>query len=269
MTIPTLGRSFLPAFNEGSLTVGVVSTPGIPLADSDALGRRVEEALLGFPEVISTSRRTGRAEKDEHVQGVNASEMEVVLGPLDHGRDKEALLAEMRRAVSTIPGVVVSFGQPISHRIDHMISGSKTNLAVKVFGPDLAVLRGLAGAVESTLRSVPGIVDLSNQEQAAIPSSSSTSTGAAWRATGSLRQQWRSRWKRCFRGSRSARSSIRGSARESSCATTRSCAARASGSPSCRSRHRRGPSSRCARWPTFASISARRWSVARTCSARP
>ncbi len=151
ITVPTLGRSFLPAFNEGSLTVGVVSTPGIPLADSDALGRRVEEALLAFPEVISTSRRTGRAEKDEHVQGVNASEMEVVLGPLDQGRDKQALLAEMRRAVATIPGVAVSFGQPISHRIDHMISGSKTNLAVKVFGPDLAVLRGLAGSVESTL----------------------------------------------------------------------------------------------------------------------
>ncbi|MCL4836699.1 MAG: CusA/CzcA family heavy metal efflux RND transporter [Thermoanaerobaculia bacterium] len=166
--LPLLGRSFLPPFNEGSLTVAVVSAPGIPLADSDALGRQVEAALLDFPEVVSTSRRTGRAEKDEHVQGVNASEMEVVLGPLEHGRDKERLLAEMRRAVATIPGVSVSFGQPISHRIDHMISGSKTNLAVKVFGPDLAVLRGLAGAVERTLQTVPGIVDLSNQEQAAI-----------------------------------------------------------------------------------------------------
>jgi CzcA family heavy metal efflux pump len=167
--LPFLGRSFLPPFNEGSLTVSVVSPPGVPLADSDALGRQVEQALLGFPEVISTSRRTGRAEKDEHVQGVNASEMEVVLGPLDHGRDKEDLLAQLRRAVATIPGVTVSFGQPISHRIDHMISGSKTNLAVKVFGPDLAVLRNLAGSVEVILESVPGIVDLSNQEQAAIP----------------------------------------------------------------------------------------------------
>jgi len=166
--LPLLGRSFLPPFNEGSLTVAVVSAPGIPLAESDVLGRQVEQALLDFPEVVSTSRRTGRAEKDEHVQGVNASEMEVVLGPLEHGRDKEQLLAELRRAVATIPGVTVSFGQPISHRIDHMISGSKTNLAVKVFGPDLAVLRGLAGAVERTLQGVPGIVDLSNQEQAAI-----------------------------------------------------------------------------------------------------
>jgi len=167
--VPTLGRSFLPPFNEGSLTVSVVSTPGIPLAESDALGRRVEEALLAFPDVVSTSRRTGRAEKDEHVQGVNASELEVVLGPLERGRDKEELLAEMRRAVATIPGVVVSFGQPISHRIDHMISGSRTNLAVKVYGPDLAVLRSVAAAVGSTLAEVPGIVDLSNQEQAAIP----------------------------------------------------------------------------------------------------
>jgi CzcA family heavy metal efflux pump len=167
--LPFFGRSFLPPFNEGSLTVAVVSPPGIPLADSDALGRQVEQALLAFPEVVSTSRRTGRAEKDEHVQGVNASELEVVLGPLSHGRSKEQLLTAMRQAVATIPGVSVSFGQPISHRIDHMISGSKTNLAVKVFGPDLAVLRGLAGAVERVLEQTPGIVDLSNQEQAAIP----------------------------------------------------------------------------------------------------
>ncbi len=164
--VPFLGRSFLPPFNEGSLTVGLVSPPGTPLADGDALGRQVEKALLAFPEVVSTSRRTGRAEKDEHVQGVNASEMEVVLRP---GRPKEELLAEMRRAVATIPGVTTSFGQPISHRIDHMISGSKTNLAVKLFGPDLSVLRGLAAGAVRTLRDVPGLVDLSNQEQATVP----------------------------------------------------------------------------------------------------
>ncbi len=167
--VPGLGRSFLPPFNEGSLTVSVVSPPGIPLAESDRLGRQVEEALLAFPEVVSTSRRTGRAEKDEHVQGVNASEMEVVLAPLSGGRAKDDLVAEMRRAVSAIPGTAVSFGQPISHRIDHMISGSKTNLAVKIFGPDLGVLRALASRVERVLGNVHGIVDLSNQEQAAIP----------------------------------------------------------------------------------------------------
>ncbi len=167
--VPGMGRSFLPPFNEGSLTVSVVSPPGIPLAESDRLGSQVEEALLAFPEVVSTSRRTGRAERDEHVQGVNASEMEVVLRPLEGGRSKDELVAEMRRAVATIPGTTVSFGQPISHRIDHMISGSKTNLAVKVFGSDLAVLRTLASRVEQVLGGVPGIVDLSNQEQAAIP----------------------------------------------------------------------------------------------------
>jgi len=164
--VPLLDRSFLPPFNEGSLTVGVVSAPGIRLEDSDRLGRQVEEALLDFPEVVSTSRRTGRAEKDEHVQGVNASEMEVVLRP---GRPKDELLEEMRRSVATIPGVVVTFGQPISHRIDHMISGSKTNLAVKIFGPDLAVLRALGTQVESVLTEVPGIVDVSNEEQASVP----------------------------------------------------------------------------------------------------
>lgn len=164
--LPFLGQSFLPPFNEGSLTIGLVSPLGTPLSEGDALGREVEKALLAFPEVVSTSRRTGRAEKDEHVQGVNASEMEVVLRP---GRPKPLLLAEMRRAVATIPGVSVSFGQPISHRIDHMISGSKTNLAVKVFGSDLTVLRSLSASVERLLRGVPGIVDLSNQEQATVP----------------------------------------------------------------------------------------------------
>jgi CzcA family heavy metal efflux pump len=164
--VPFLGRSFLPPFNEGSLTVGLVSPPGTPLADADALGRQVEQALLAFPEVVSSSRRTGRAEKDEHIQGVNASEIEVVLRP---GRPKDELLTEMRRAVATIPGVTTSFGQPISHRIDHMISGSKTNLAVKIFGPDLSVLRGMAASAERILQEIPAIVDLSNQEQATVP----------------------------------------------------------------------------------------------------
>jgi Cu/Ag efflux pump CusA len=161
-----LGRSFLPAFNEGALTVSVVSPPGITLEEGNAAGRQVEQALLAFPEVVSTSRRTGRAERDEHVQGVNASEMEVVLRP---GRPKEDLLAEMRKAVATIPGAQVTFGQPISHRIDHMISGSKTNLAVKIFGPDLAVLRGLAAKAQALLSGVPGIVDVSNTEQSSVP----------------------------------------------------------------------------------------------------
>ncbi len=164
--VPFLGNTFMPPFNEGALTVAVAAPPGITLAESDALGRRVEESLLAFPEVVSTSRRTGRAERDEHLQGVNGAEIEVVLR---QGRPKDELLAQMRRSVATIPGVSVTFGQPISHRIDHMISGSKANLAVKIFGPDLSVLRRLASAAEEVLGSVPGIVDLSNQEQATVP----------------------------------------------------------------------------------------------------
>jgi CzcA family heavy metal efflux pump len=164
--LPTLGRSFMPPFNEGALTVAVAAPPGITLAESDALGRQVEESMLAFPEVVSTSRRTGRAERDEHLQGVNGAEIEVVLRP---GRPKDQLLEELRRAVATIPGVSVTFGQPISHRIDHMISGSKANLAIKIFGPDLSVLRRLASAAEEVLGQVPGIVDLSNQEQATVP----------------------------------------------------------------------------------------------------
>lgn len=164
--VPLLGRTFMPAFNEGALTIAVASPPGITLAESDALGRQVEESLLAFPEVVSTSRRTGRAERDEHLQGVNGAEIEVVLRS---GRPKDQLLAEMRRAVATIPGVAVTFGQPISHRIDHMISGSKASLAVKIFGPDLSVLRRLASDAEGVLNTVPGIVDLSNQEQATVP----------------------------------------------------------------------------------------------------
>jgi CzcA family heavy metal efflux pump len=163
---PFLGRSFLPPFNEGSLTLAMVSPQGTPLEEGDALGKQVERALLPFPEVVSTMRRTGRAEKDEHIQGVNASEIEVVLR---EGRPKDELLAEMRRAVATIPGVNVSFGQPISHRIDHMISGSRTNLAVKIYGPALPVLRSLSGQAEQILEQVPGVVDLSNQEQSSVP----------------------------------------------------------------------------------------------------
>ncbi len=168
--LPFLGRSFLPPFNEGALTVGGgQSARNHRWRRATASAARSRRRCSRFPEVVSTSRRTGRAEKDEHVQGVNASELEVVLRPLEAGRSKEELVAEMRRATASVPGVSVSFGQPISHRIDHMISGSKTNLAVKVFGPDLAVLRSLASRVEQVLGGVPGIVDLSNQEQAAIP----------------------------------------------------------------------------------------------------
>ncbi|MEO8195355.1 MAG: efflux RND transporter permease subunit [Thermoanaerobaculia bacterium] len=199
--LPWLGRSFLPAFNEGSLTVGIVAPPGTSLADSDALGLAVEEALLDFPEVVSTSRRTGRAERDEHVQGANASEMEVVLRP---GRAKGELLAEMRRAVATIPGVVVSFGQPISHRIDHMLSGSKSNLAIKIKGPELATLRTLARQVESALQASPDLVDLSNQEQALVPQLALTPDRAALARHGLTAQDAAQSLEALFQGTKAA-----------------------------------------------------------------
>jgi CzcA family heavy metal efflux pump len=164
--LPGLGRSFLPPFNEGSLTVGATAPAGISLESSDALGLAVEEVLLAQPEVVSTTRRTGRAERDEHLQGVNRSEIEVVLRD---GRPKDELLAELRAEVASIPGLSVEFGQPISHRIDHMISGSRTSLAVKIFGPDREVLRRLAASLTEVLGGVEGIVDLSNEEQASVP----------------------------------------------------------------------------------------------------
>ena len=165
--LPGFGRSFLPPFNEGSFTLGLTAPPGISLEESDALGRRAEELLLALDGVRATSRRTGRAERDEHVQGVNRSELEVVLEPDTH-RSKDEMAAALRQALAPLP-VVTEVGQPISHRIDHMISGSRTNLAVKVFGPDPTLLRQLSQQVEAVLRDVPGIVDLSNQEQDSVP----------------------------------------------------------------------------------------------------
>ena len=164
--VPFLGHSFLPEFNEGAFTVTMSAPPGITLSESSELGSRVEKKLLQFPEVVSTSRRTGRAERDEHALSVNASEIEVVLQP---GTNRNQLLADMRKGVSVIPGINVVFGQPISHRIDHMISGSKTNLAVKVFGPDMSTLRRLTTEIQAVLQEVPGIVDISNQEQITVP----------------------------------------------------------------------------------------------------
>lgn len=164
--IPFFGKSFLPEFNEGAFTLSLASPPGITLEESDQVGTMVEETLKKFPEVVSTLRRTGRGDLDEHGMGVNASEIEVVLRP---GRPKAALLEAMREDTASIPGVNISFGQPISHRIDHMISGSKTNLAIKIFGPDLSILRQLSREVHQTVSGLPKVVDLSNQEQSVIP----------------------------------------------------------------------------------------------------
>lgn len=161
------GRAFLPEFNEGSLTISAVTIPGTSLAESDALGTALERILLSVPEVVSTARRTGRAELDEHVQSVEAAELDVRLKL--GGRTKEAVLEYIREKVTLMPGMNVSIGQPISHRIDHMLSGTRANIAVKVFGDDLAVLRSLAKQVQTAMTGIPGVVDLSAEQQMDIP----------------------------------------------------------------------------------------------------
>ncbi|MBL8622957.1 MAG: efflux RND transporter permease subunit [Myxococcales bacterium] len=164
---PFLGRTFLPEFNEGALTVSAVTLPGTSLEQSDQLGRRVEEVLLSFPEVVSTARRTGRAELDEHAQDVNAAEIDVRLRATD--RPKEAFLAELRQRLTTVPGMVTTIGGPIAHRIDHMLSGTRSSIAIKVFGDDLAQLRVSAEAVKVVMAKVPGVVDLSVEQQVDVP----------------------------------------------------------------------------------------------------
>jgi CzcA family heavy metal efflux pump len=161
------GRAFLPEFNEGALTVSAVTIPGTSLEDSNALGTALERLLLSVPEVTSTARRTGRAELDEHVQGVESAEIDVRLSMKD--RSREALLEEIREKASLLPGTNVTIGQPISHRIDHMLSGTRANVAVKIFGDDLQVLRQLAARVQSEMAEVAGVVDLSAETQTDIP----------------------------------------------------------------------------------------------------
>src|SRR6187399_677866 len=162
-----MGTGFLPEFHEGSLTVQANTLPGTSLAKSDEIGRRVEQILLSQPEVVATARRTGRAEYDEHVQGVEAAEIDVGLRDTDRPRDE--LLLELRRQFSTLAGTNVTIGQPISHRIDHMLSGTRANIAVKVFGDDLRTLRRLGESVRSAIAGVPGVADLSLEQQMDVP----------------------------------------------------------------------------------------------------
>ena len=162
-----MGRSFLPEFNEGALTVSSVTFPGTSLEESDRLGAALERALLAVPEVVSTGRRTGRAELDEHLQGVEAAEIDLRLEMGD--RSKEEVLADIRDRATLIPGTAVNVGQPISHRIDHMLSGTRSNIAVKIFGDDLRTLRVLAEQVRAAISDIPGVVDLSVEQQTDIP----------------------------------------------------------------------------------------------------
>jgi CzcA family heavy metal efflux pump len=166
-TLPFMGRAFLPEFNEGTLTINAVTLPGTSLEESNQLGQMVESVLLSFPEVKSTARRTGRAELDEHAQGVEAAEIDVGLNM--QKRSKEEFLQELRRALTAVPGMNITIGQPISHRIDHMLSGTRANIAVKIFGDDLRRLRTVAQQVRDSMAKVPGIVDLSIEQQTDIP----------------------------------------------------------------------------------------------------
>jgi CzcA family heavy metal efflux pump len=165
--LPFLGRAFLPEFNEGTLTISAVALPGTSLPESDELGRVLERTLLSHPEVVSVARRTGRAEQDEHAQGVEAAELEVALRMKD--RSKEDLLKALRESLTTVPGMNITIGQPISHRIDHMLSGTRANLAVKIFGPDLQELRRLGEQVRQAMVNVEGVVDLSLEQQMEVP----------------------------------------------------------------------------------------------------
>lgn len=161
------GRSFLPNFNEGSLTINVSTVPGVSLEESDRLGRMAEEILLTVPEIKTVARKTGRAELDEHALGVNVSEIEAPFELID--RPKSAMLKEVRKKMSRLPGVAVEIGQPISHRIDAMLSGTQANIAIKIFGSDLNRLFLLGNEIKKNIDHIDGIADLNVEQQIERP----------------------------------------------------------------------------------------------------
>ena len=161
------GRSFLPPFNEGSLTVNVSTLPGISLEESDSIGRRAERALLSIPEIKVVGRKTGRAELDEHALGVNTSEIEA---PFElSGRSKDELLEDVRHRLSEIPGINVEVGSPISHRIDAMLSGTRAGIAIKLFGTDLSRMYSIGNQIKDEIKDIDGIADLNVEQQVERP----------------------------------------------------------------------------------------------------
>ncbi len=162
-----LGRSFLPEFNEGALVVSVVTPPGISLEESNKAGTLAEKIILEMPEVEVTSHRTGRAEMDEHAQGVNSSEVEVPFTISD--RSEEAFMEAVREKLAVIPGANITIGQPIAHRIDHMLSGTRANIAIKIFGPELNKLFSIGTKIKQEIGSISGLVDLNVEQQIEVP----------------------------------------------------------------------------------------------------
>jgi CzcA family heavy metal efflux pump len=162
-----MGRVFLPPFNEGTVTISLLNVPGTSLTESNRIGTIAENQIMTVPEVLSVGRRTGRAEQDEHAEGVYSSEIDV---DLKHSkRSREEILKELRNVLGEIPGIVVNIGQPISHRLDHLLSGVRAQIALKIFGPDLAQLRSLAAETRGALEKIPGLVDLQIEKMTLIP----------------------------------------------------------------------------------------------------
>ncbi len=166
-TVPFFGREFLPPFNEGSLTINVFTPPGTSLAESNRIGVMAERLVLQVPEIKGTGRRVGRAELDEHAEGVHYGEIDAELRESSRSRDE--ILGDIRARLDQIPGIAISIGQPISHRIDHMLSGVRAQVAVKVFGENLSVLRDKATEVEKVMKSIPGMVDVVAEKQVLVP----------------------------------------------------------------------------------------------------
>lgn len=166
-TLPFVGTSFLPEFNEGTLTINVLAQPGTSLSESNRIGTISEKLIMEVPEVASTGRRTGRAELDEHAEGVHYTEIDVDLKKSD--RSREEILADIRSKMSVVPGVSVNVGQPISHRLDHLQSGVRAQIAVKLFGDDLSVLRSKAEEIRNVMQTVEGSTDVQIEKQVLIP----------------------------------------------------------------------------------------------------
>jgi HME family heavy-metal exporter len=165
--VTRFGTEFLPPFNEGSFTVNLFAPPGTSLEESNKIGTVAEQLILRVPDVLLVSRRTGRAELDEHVEPVSNSEIEVELR--ENARPRSEVITDIRAQLRTLAGVSVSIGQPISHRLDHLLSGVRAQVAIKIFGEDLTELRSLAGQVQETIENIPGVVDVQVERQVLVP----------------------------------------------------------------------------------------------------